>query len=182
MPRLPTTSTDRKQLKLLIVYHTQFGGTAQMAEAAFAGQPDAIDPRPRLRAVRGVDDEIHLPPKCAQAAKRFRIEHLHEYRRAPALRRVGAAESRQPARQRFDQQAKAETLVAGVESAERQLADRLFVTLDDPRRALAIAKVLRELVGISTSLGKRVQHAACALATLRAQRRLLVAHGGRFGD
>ena len=37
MPRLPTTSTDRKQLKLLIVYHTQFGGTAQMAEAAFAG-------------------------------------------------------------------------------------------------------------------------------------------------
>ena len=37
MPRLPTTATARQQRKLLIVYHTQFGGTAQMAEAAFGG-------------------------------------------------------------------------------------------------------------------------------------------------
>jgi multimeric flavodoxin WrbA len=37
MPRLPTTATARQQRKLLIVYHTQFGGTAQMAEAALSG-------------------------------------------------------------------------------------------------------------------------------------------------
>ncbi len=36
MPRLPTPPAPRRR-RLLIVFHTQFGGTAQMADAAYAG-------------------------------------------------------------------------------------------------------------------------------------------------
>jgi multimeric flavodoxin WrbA len=52
--------TDRGKRKLLIVYHTQFGATAQMAESAYAGARaiDDVDTRLLRAGSAGVDDLI----------------------------------------------------------------------------------------------------------------------------
>ena len=58
MPRLPTAPAAVQRRNLLIVYHTQFGSTAQIAEAAHAGarSVDDVDTVLKRAADAGVDD------------------------------------------------------------------------------------------------------------------------------
>jgi hypothetical protein len=60
---------------------------------------------------------------------------------------------------------------------EEQLAARIMVVMDDPRIALAVAKVLRETAAMASAMTKRVQSTLSTAASLRAQRRFLTLHG-----
>lgn len=60
---------------------------------------------------------------------------------------------------------------------EEQLATRMLNLMDDPRLALAIAKVLRETAVMASAMSKRVQATLSTAASLRAQRRFLTLHG-----
>ncbi len=59
---------------------------------------------------------------------------------------------------------------------EEQLAIRIKLSLDDPRLAFAVAKVLRETVMMASAMSKRVQGTLSTAASLRAQRRFLAVH------
>lgn len=56
---------------------------------------------------------------------------------------------------------------------EEQLAMRILNLMDDPRLALAIAKVLHETSILASATTKRIQSTLSTAASLRAQRRFL---------
>lgn len=60
-----------------------------------------------------------------------------------------------------------------IDDAALQLAERLKCVMDDPRLALQVAKVLREVVGLQGSTSRRTGELLLAAATLRGQRKLL---------
>jgi multimeric flavodoxin WrbA len=70
---LPTTTAGTQQRKLLIVYHTQFGGTAQMAEAAYAGARtiDEVDTVLRRAADAGVADLLAADALLVATSENF---------------------------------------------------------------------------------------------------------------
>ena len=59
-----------------------------------------------------------------------------------------------------------------VEIAAATLARVLPATLEDPRRAVAVARVFHDLATLGSVLVKRVEGALTTAATLRVQRRL----------
>jgi len=62
---------------------------------------------------------------------------------------------------------------------ELRLAIAIDAGLDDLNRAFMRAKVLRELIAVSTAINRRQQNVAAAAMSLRAQRRMLQrAQGG----
>lgn len=72
-------------------------------------------------------------------------------------------------------------LVGALEKAKLELAARLLPNIDNPRAALKVAQVLKEVVVTSNAITKRVEHLLGSLATLRSQRRLLEQHRGSNG-
>lgn len=60
---------------------------------------------------------------------------------------------------------------------EEQLAARMMAVMDDPRLALAVAKVLHDTAAMASAMSKRVQSTLSTAASLRAQRRFLALHG-----
>ena len=69
-------------------------------------------------------------------------------------------------------------LVGALHEAEAALVAKIAAKLDDPRSAFVLAKVARELVALSSSLGRRVEGCLTAAASLRAQRHMLAGHRG----
>lgn len=65
---------------------------------------------------------------------------------------------------------------------EEQLAARLGVVVDDPKLALAVAKILHETVVMASAMSKRIQSTLSTAAALRAQRRFLVLNGRASGS
>ncbi len=65
--------------------------------------------------------------------------------------------------------------------AKAQLTAKVLETLNDPRRALLVSKVLREVVASSTAISRRIENVATALASLRVQRQMLAQHRGPDG-
>lgn len=64
--------------------------------------------------------------------------------------------------------------------ARQKLAQELnAAVVGDVRGALALARVLRDVVQISGAIGRRVEHVLTTAASLRAQRRFLELQGGR---
>ena len=72
-------------------------------------------------------------------------------------------------------------VVAALERAQLQLARALLRLVDQPSNLRIVAAALKDTVQLSNALGRRLQDALCATATLRAQRRLLAIHGGQHG-
>lgn len=60
-----------------------------------------------------------------------------------------------------------------IDDAALQLSERLKCVMDDPRLALHIAKLLREVVSLQGSASRRTGELLLAAATLRGQRNLL---------
>jgi hypothetical protein len=74
-------------------------------------------------------------------------------------------------------------LIAQLELAERRLAERLLARIDDSREAAALARTLREVVGVTTDLARRLQGLLVAAAALQAQAAVVRAHDRRLaGD
>lgn len=71
-------------------------------------------------------------------------------------------------------------LIAQLELAERRLAERLLARIDDSREAAALARTLREVVGVTTDLARRLQGLLVAGAALEAQAAVVRAHRGRL--
>ena len=69
-----------------------------------------------------------------------------------------------------------------LQDLEAAASDLLGRTLVDPTLAMATAKVMRELVAISSAVRRRTEHTLTTIAGLRAQRQLLAAQRGRRGD
>jgi hypothetical protein len=61
---------------------------------------------------------------------------------------------------------------------KNQVVTRLASSLDQPRHALVIAKLLRELVKLSATISHRQQETLVALVAVRTQRRMLAAYNG----
>ncbi len=81
-----------------------------------------------------------------------------------------------------------EELVAGetavamqLQDVEAALASLLSRTVTDPRLAMAVAKVMRETVGLSGAVRRRMENSLASVATLKAQRVLMAAQRGRLG-
>lgn len=60
---------------------------------------------------------------------------------------------------------------------EEQLVARMQTLMDSPQLVLAVAKILRETVTMSSSMSKRIQAILSTAASLRAQRRFLTLQG-----
>lgn len=60
---------------------------------------------------------------------------------------------------------------------EEQLVARMLTLMDNPQLVLAVAKILRETVTMSSAMSKRIQAILSTAASLRAQRRFLAVHG-----
>jgi len=63
-------------------------------------------------------------------------------------------------------------IALSVLDAEGEVASRLEHFLDDPAKLVALSRALKELTGISNSVGRRVEGALTTASSLRAQRRL----------
>ncbi len=81
-----------------------------------------------------------------------------------------------------------EELVAGETAVAMQLMDveaalasLLSRTVTDPKLAMEIAKVMRETVGLSGAVRRRMENSLASVATLKAQRVLMAAQRGRLG-
>lgn len=77
-----------------------------------------------------------------------------------------------------DLAANAASIAIQVNVATDRLAHVLPETLADPRRAVAVAKVLHELAVVGNTLVRRVESALSTAATLRVQRRVHRGAGG----
>jgi hypothetical protein len=60
---------------------------------------------------------------------------------------------------------------------EEQLVARMLTLMDNPQLVLAVAKILRETVTMSSAMSKRIQAILSTAASLRAQRRFLALQG-----
>jgi hypothetical protein len=73
-----------------------------------------------------------------------------------------------------------------LENTEAALITLLQKTITDPTLATAVAKLTREVFGLSGAVRHRIQGSLGAIAGLRAQRALLTTHrarsGGRLGE
>jgi hypothetical protein len=69
-----------------------------------------------------------------------------------------------------------------LQDLEAAAASLLGQALVDPTLAMATAKVMRELIAISSAVRRRTEHTLTTIAGLRAQRQLLAAQRGRRGD
>lgn len=65
------------------------------------------------------------------------------------------------------------SLVFQVEASANLLGQLLPTTLADPRRAVIVAKVLAELVSLTTALARRCEGSLSVAASLRSQRQLV---------
>jgi hypothetical protein len=127
-----------------------------------------------------------LPPRApstALAAPGLQLpaEYVCEGERLRA--RFAAAEADAPPAEQV-----LESLIAGevpiamsLADSEGALAALLTRTLVDPKLALEVARVLREVVGLSGAVRRRIELCAGAVANLRAQRRFIEGHRGRHG-
>jgi hypothetical protein len=70
-------------------------------------------------------------------------------------------------------------VAAALTEAQAQLAARVGLLLDDPKRLAAVSRVLKDVVVVTNAIAKRVEGALGVAANLRAQRRFLAHHGGR---
>ena len=73
-------------------------------------------------------------------------------------------------------------VVAALERAQLQLARALLGLVDQPSNLRIVAGALKDTVQLSNAIGRRLQDALAATATLRAQRRLLTIQERRNGD
>lgn len=62
--------------------------------------------------------------------------------------------------------------------AKAKLTAKLLDSIDEPRVALLVARVMRDVVHLDSSLAKRIESMLLASASLRHQRRLLSLHAG----
>lgn len=72
-------------------------------------------------------------------------------------------------------------VVAALERAQLRLAHALLHVIDNPTHVRIVAGALKDCVHVANALGRRLQDALAATATLRAQRRLLAIHGEQHG-
>ena len=75
-----------------------------------------------------------------------------------------------------------ETAIAlELQDVEAGLVSLLSKTIIDPTLAVAVTKTLREVVGVSSAIRRRMENSLGAAENLKAQRRFLSAQRGRFG-
>jgi len=64
-------------------------------------------------------------------------------------------------------------LILTLQQIERELAARMLRCLDDAKFSIALGRVLRDTIGLSSTLTRRVEGGLSTAASLRAQRRFL---------
>ncbi len=64
-------------------------------------------------------------------------------------------------------------IVLTLQQIERELTARMLRSLDDAKFSLALARVLRDTVGLSSSITRHIQGSLAGAAALRGQRRFL---------
>jgi hypothetical protein len=72
-------------------------------------------------------------------------------------------------------------LLVSLTRTKSHLAKQLLPSLEQPRRTLELAKLLKEVVGVSNTLSRRVENVLGTLNTIRVQQRLLGQQRGRDG-
>lgn len=133
----------------------------------------------RLAAPAQVVKEVPNPPTAEAPERESEKSSADEKTRLTRLL-LGGDDQHATAIERLlvDVVAQEVPLVGVLEKAKLELAQRLLPNINNPKGALQVAKVLREVVVTSNAITKRVEHLLGSLATLRSQRRLLEQHRG----
>ena len=116
--------------------------------------------------VYGIGKEVHLPLERVEPTKCFRVEHLHEHRRAPSLWSIGPTVSSKARGHRFDEQSEREPFVACIDPSQWQ------------QRALGLIEQCSRIVGrVAFGIDQ-----PCSGETLpRAHLLLRISHAGDAG-
>lgn len=139
---------------------------------------DSTQPAPEPSLTAGHDATV---PEAAPRSPAPRLVFDEELaaRGADAWRALDATSPDAAADERIlhELAAKQFPLALLLHELEAQLATRMVLVMDDPRLALALAKVLEQTVSMASAMSRRVQATLSTAASLRAQRRFLKIHG-----